>query len=91
MHQPKYFTSNFFINEIFSVEKFPNYGISMNGYSKSRFIIQNIHLYGRTYIASLTGTMIIVQINIHHHSKLFTTGRARVNTERNVIKCVGSR
>ena len=28
MHQRKYFTLNFFINEIFSVEKFPNYGIS---------------------------------------------------------------
>ena len=27
MHQRKYFTLNFFINEIFSVEKFPNYGI----------------------------------------------------------------
>ena len=27
MHQRKYFTMNFFINEIFSVEKFPNYGI----------------------------------------------------------------
>ena len=27
MNQRKYFTSNFFINEIFSVEKFPNYGI----------------------------------------------------------------
>ena len=27
MHQRKYFTSNFFINEIFSVKKFPNYGI----------------------------------------------------------------
>ena len=26
MHQRKYFTLNFFINEIFSVEKFPNYG-----------------------------------------------------------------
>ena len=26
MHQQKYFTSNFFINEIFSVEKFPNCG-----------------------------------------------------------------
>ena len=26
MHQRKYFNSNFFINEIFSVEKFPNYG-----------------------------------------------------------------
>ena len=27
MHQRKYFTLNIFINEIFSVEKFPNYGI----------------------------------------------------------------
>ena len=28
MYQQKYFTLNFFINEIFSVKKFPNYGIS---------------------------------------------------------------
>ena len=27
MHQRKYFTSNFFINEVFSVEKFPKYGM----------------------------------------------------------------
>ena len=27
MDQRKYFTSNLFINEIFSVEKFPNYGM----------------------------------------------------------------
>ena len=27
MHQRKYFTLNFFINEIFSVKKFPNYGM----------------------------------------------------------------
>ena len=27
MHQQKYFTLNFFINEILSVEKFLNYGI----------------------------------------------------------------
>ena len=27
MYQRKYFTLNIFINEIFSVEKFPNYGI----------------------------------------------------------------
>ena len=27
MHQRKYFTLNSFINEIFSVEKFPNYSI----------------------------------------------------------------
>ena len=30
-------------------------------------------------VASVTGTMIIVQTNIHHCCKLFTTGRARVN------------
>ena len=28
MHPRKYFTLNFFINELFSVEKFPNYGIT---------------------------------------------------------------
>ena len=27
MYPQKYFTLNFFINEIFSVKKFPNYGI----------------------------------------------------------------
>ena len=32
MHQRKYFNSNFFINEIFSVEKFPNYGIILLTY-----------------------------------------------------------
>ena len=41
-------------------------------------------LLSQTYIymgdvASVTGTMIIVQTNIHHRSKLFTTGQARVN------------
>ena len=30
-------------------------------------------------VASVTGTMIIVQTNIHHRCKLFTTGQARVN------------
>ena len=42
-------------------------------------------------VASVTGTMIIVQTNIHHRSKLFTTGQARVNHDRYVIKCVGGR
>ena len=41
--------------------------------------------------ASVTGTIIIVQTNIHHRSKVFTTGQARVNPERYVIKCVGGR
>ena len=33
----------------------------------------------RENVASVTGTMIIVQTNIHHRSKLFTTGQVRVN------------
>ena len=37
MHQRKYFTLNFFINEIFSVEKFPNYG-NASKHSKSLVI-----------------------------------------------------
>ena len=42
-------------------------------------------------VASVTGSIIIIQTNIHHHSKVFTTGQARVNPERYVIKCVGGR
>ena len=42
-------------------------------------------------VASVTGTIIIVQTNIHHRSKVFTTGQAWVNHERYVIKCVGGR
>ena len=36
MHQRKYFALNFFINEIFSVEKFPNYG-NWIGHYKDHF------------------------------------------------------
>ena len=43
------------------------------------------------HIASITGTLIIVQATIHHHSKVFTTGQTRVNPEHYVIKCVGGR
>ena len=42
-------------------------------------------------VASVTGTIIIVQTNTHHRSKVFTTGQARVNPEHYVIKCVGIR
>ena len=42
-------------------------------------------------VASITGTVIIVQTYIHHHSKVFITGQARVNPEHYVIKCVGGR
>ena len=40
-------------------------------------------------VASVTDTIIIVQTNIHHRSKVFTIGQARVNPERYVIKCMG--
>ena len=40
-------------------------------------------------VSSITGTIIVVQTNIHHRSKVFTTGQARVNPECYVIKCVG--
>ena len=39
-------------------------------------------------VASVTGTIIIVQTNIHHRSKVFTSGQARANHECYVIKCV---
>ena len=44
------------------------------------------YIYMGERIASITGTIIIVQTNIHYCSKVFTTGRARVNPERYVIK-----
>ena len=52
--------------------------ISMHGYGRSRFI-SNMHLAIWDNVDSVTGTMIIIQTNIHHRSKLFTTGQARVN------------
>ena len=48
--------------------------ISMHGYGRS-----SKHASIWENVASVTGTMIIVQTNIHHRSKLFTTGQARVN------------
>ena len=41
------------------------------------------------HVSSVTDIIIIVQINIHHRSKVCTTGQARVNPKRYVIKCVG--
>ena len=56
----------------------------MHGYGRST------DLLSQTYnVASVTGTIIIVQTNIHHRSKVFTTGQARGNPEHYVIKCVG--
>ena len=44
-------------------------------------------------VASITGIIIIVQINIHHRSnaRSLQLVYARLNPERNVIKCVGGR
>ena len=42
-------------------------------------------------VANVIGTVIIVQTNIHHCSKVFTTGQARVNHDCYVIICVGGR
>ena len=56
-----------------------------------------MHLAIWENVASVTGTMIIVQTNIHHRSKLFTTGQYgymdmdMVNPWRYVIKCEGGR
>ena len=46
MHQRKYFTLNFFINEIFSVEKFPNYSICVLHCIKLNKLIRNIYKPG---------------------------------------------
>ena len=47
MHQRKYFTSNFFINEIFSVEKFPNYGTLQGG--RVIMCVQTMVVVGNRY------------------------------------------
>ena len=44
---------------------------------------------GSTKLDSIRGTNIIVQTIIHHCSKVFTNGQARVNPKHCVIKCVG--
>ena len=51
----------------------------MHGYGRSRYIPIPKHASIWENVASVTGTMIIVQTNIHHRSKLFTTGQARIN------------
>ena len=61
----------------------------MHGYGRSIYYPKHASIWEN--VASVTGTIIIVQTNIHHHSKIFTTGQAKVNHERYVIKCVGGR
>ena len=50
---------------------------------KHRFIIPEIHLYGRTQLA--LQALITVQTIIHHHSMVFTTGQDSVNPEHYVM------
>ena len=54
-------------------------------------LLSQICIYIWENVGSVTGTMIIVETNIHHRNKLFTIGEARVNPEHYVIKCVGGR
>ena len=59
----------------------------MHGYGRSTDYYP-VYNYGKTQIG--LQELIIVQTIIHHCSKVFTTGQARVNPEYYVIKCVGS-
>ena len=47
-----------------------------------------VYLYRRMQLA--LQALNIVQTVIHHHSKVFTTGQARINPEHYVIKYLGS-
>ena len=48
---------------------------------------KHIYMAERIYVVLLVP--IIVQTVIHHCSKVFTSGQARVNPDHYVIKCVG--
>ena len=50
------------------------------------YYLMQAYLRGRVQLA--LQAIIIVQNNIHHGSKVFTTGQDRVNSEHYVIKCV---
>ena len=59
----------------------------MHGYGRSIDLLSQAYLYVVEQLA--LQALIIVQTIIHHCSKAFTTGQARVNPEHYVIKCVG--
>ena len=61
----------------------------MHGYGRSTDLLFQAYSYmvECSYVALQALT--IVQTVIHHHSKVFTSGQARVNPEHYVIKCVG--
>ena len=62
----------------------------MHGYGRSTDLLSQTYIYmAERTVASITGTITIVQTNIRHHSKVFMTGQARVIHDRYVIKCVG--
>ena len=63
----------------------------MHGYGGSTDLLSQTYIYMVECILLVLQALIIVQTNIHHYSKLFTTGQARDNPEQYVIKCVGSR
>ena len=55
---------------------------SMHGYGRSTDLLSQTYIDIWENVASVTGTIIIVQTNIHHCSKVFTTGQAGLNPER---------
>ena len=58
----------------------------MHGNGRSIDLLSKAYQYGRILLA--LQVLIIAQTIIHYHSKVFTTGQARVNPEHYVIKCV---
>ena len=54
MHQRKYFTLNFFINEIFSFEKFPNYGIKEAVKPETINLSAHTHTHTHTHTSKQT-------------------------------------
>ena len=62
----------------------------MHVYARSTDLLSQ-HTFTWENVASVTGTIIIVQTIIYHRSKVFTTGQPRVNHEGYVIKFVGCR
>ena len=62
---------------------------NMHGYGRRTDLLSQAYLYGRTQLA--LQLLIIVRTIIHYHSKIFTTGHARVTLEHCIIKCVGGR
>ena len=73
MHQQKYFTLNFFINEIFSFEKFPNYGIREAVKPETINLSAHTHTQANKHISKHT--------NKQTHKQTHTHGNIHTNTQ----------